>query len=166
MRPDITPRAPAITLILGIGNSLLADDGVGLHVLRALSDDAQADPSLRLCDGGTVGLALLPEIENCTQLIVIDAVQMGAPSGTLLVFEDAAMDAQMHGSKRSAHEVALADLMGAAHLLGTVPSRRALVGVQPGDTGWGLEPTPPVAAAIAPACAAVRALIKGWSDGA
>jgi hydrogenase maturation protease len=166
MRPDVTICPPTMTLILGIGNSLLADDGVGLHVLRALTAEAEADPSLRLCDGGTVGLALLPEIENCARLIVIDAVEMGAPSGTLRVFVDAAMDAQMHGSKRSAHEVALADLMGAAHLLGTAPSRRALVGVQPGSTGWGLEPTPPVAAAIEPACVAVRALIKGWSDAA
>ncbi len=164
MHPDVTEPAPTMTLILGIGNSLLADDGVGLHVLEALAADA--DPALRLCDGGTIGLALLPEIENCARLIVIDAVEMGAPSGTLMVFEDAAMDAQMRGRKHSAHEVALADLMGAAQLLGALPPRRALVAVQPGSIGWGLAPTPPVVAAIEPACVAVRALVKGWSDAA
>ncbi len=72
------------------------------------------------------------------------------------------MDAQLGGRKRSAHEVALADLMGAAALSGHLPGRRALVAVQPESTALGLDPTPTVAAAIPQLCRAVDDLLQRW----
>lgn len=149
-------------LVLGVGNSLLTDDGAGLHVLMALQQ-GDLPPGVRLCDGGTIGLALLAEIERAGAVVAVDACQMGAAPGTVRVFEGAAMDAMLGGTKRSAHEVALADLMDAARLSGTLPLRRALVGLQPASTGWGLEPGPEVAAAIPEAARAVLALAEAWS---
>ena len=73
------------------------------------------------------------------------------------------MDAQLVGRKRSAHEVALADLMGAAALGGRLPARRALVAVEPGSTALGLEPTPPVARAIPQLCSEVTRLVTRWT---
>jgi len=159
MRIDTSP------LVLGIGNSLLSDDGVGIHVVQAL--DAMADagrPSFDTRDGGTIGLALLGELEGRESLVVVDAMELGAAPGTIRVFHDGAMDRQLTGTKKSAHEVALADLMMAAALSGCAPKRRALVAVQPQETGWGLEPTAAVAAALPGACAAVLDILRGWAD--
>lgn len=149
-------------LILGIGNSLLSDDGTGLHVLTALAG-AGLPAGIALRDGGTIGLALLPEIEAARALIAVDACELNAPPGTMQVFQAFGMDRMLFGTKRSAHEVALADLLDAARLLGVLPDRRALVGIQPGSTAWGLEPTPAVAATIPVAVSAILGLLQEWS---
>jgi hydrogenase maturation protease len=88
----------------------------------------------------------------------------GAEPGTVRVFEGDAMDAQLIGRKRSAHEVALADLMGAAALGGRLPARRALVAVEPSSTALGLGPTPAVASAIPQLCHEVTALVNRWTS--
>ena len=165
MQTDI---AATHTLILGLGNILLSDDGVGIHVVRALEAREQKGligHVIALRDGGTIGLTLLTEIEEFGELIVIDAMEMGAEPGTVRCFEGAAMDAQLCGKKRTAHEVALADLIMAAQLAGFAPQRRALVAVQPEKTTLGLEPTAAVQAAIQPACAAIENLLTEWNDG-
>ncbi|EEW25308.1 hydrogenase maturation protease [Rhodobacter ferrooxidans] len=158
-----TVRQP--TLILGIGNTLLSDDGIGVHVALAIEAQAgQIAQPVRVRDGGTIGLSLLAEIDPGGALIAVDAMELHAPPGTMLVFVGADMDQQLRGTKRSAHEVALADLMQAAEFSGIGPARRALVAIQPEVTTWGLAPTPAVAAAIPQAVAAIRALLQGWAD--
>ncbi|WP_199178539.1 hydrogenase maturation protease [Acidimangrovimonas sediminis] len=150
-------------VVLGIGNVLLSDDGIGIHVLRQL--DAEGIPEgVALRDGGTIGLTLLAGIDATTGLIAVDAMEMGAPPGTLQVHEGAAMTAVLQGARHSAHEVALSDLIQAADLSGMAPARRALVAIQPETTGWGLQPTETVSAAIQPAAAAVRNLVRRWHD--
>ena len=162
----VRDRKSAI-LVLGLGNVLQGDDGAGIHVIRELQDQQDgAGPELPgevvLRDGGTIGLSLLAEIEECAVLIVVDAMEMGAEPGTIGVFEDLQIKAQLSGKKRSAHEVALADLLAAAELTGSLPARLALVGIQPGRIGWSLEADPQVAAAIPQACGAVTGLIERW----
>ena len=152
-----TPR----TLVLGIGNVLLTDDGVGVHVIRAL--EARNDPGLVVRDGGTIGLALLPEIEDADQLIAVDAMELGAAPGTVCVFTGAGMDHALSGIRKSAHEVALSDLLAAAALAGVLPENRALIGIQPDVLTWGLEPTPAVAQAVNAALTQVLNLILEWS---
>jgi hydrogenase maturation protease len=154
-------------MVLGIGNVLHGDDGFGIHVVNALNarnDSRFADATANLRDGGTIGLALLPEIEDSSALIVVDAAEIGAEPGTMRVMLGAEMDAQLSGRKRTVHEVSLADLMSAAELTGRKPKRRALIAVQPGSTDWQIEPTAPVTAAIPPACDAVLSLIERWND--
>jgi hydrogenase maturation protease len=159
--------ATARTLLIGAGNILLTDDGVGVHVVRRLDALMQAGDishPVALRDGGTLGLALLSEFKEVAALIVIDAMEIGAAPGTVQVFQGAEMDAQLRGQKRTAHEVALADLMAAAQLTDCAPQRRALVGIQPGSTQWGLSPTDPVQAAISQACESVLSLLEDWGD--
>ena len=154
------------TLLLGIGNILLTDDGVGVHVIRELDASKRADEigrRIALRDGGTIGLALLSEFRGLDALIVIDAMGLGAAPGTVQVFQGPEIEAQLHGRKRTAHEVALADLMAAAQLTGCAPRRRALVGIQPSSTEWGLSTTEPVRAAIPQACNAVLSLLEDWN---
>ncbi len=153
------------TLLMGIGNVLLSDDGVGVHVVRALEALERAGAighPVTIRDGGTVGLALLPELDGCGALIAIDAMQLGSAPGTVRTFAGADMDVQLGGKKRTAHEVALADLIMAATLTGCAPQRRALVAIQPGSTDWGLAPTQPVLAAIPAACQAIISLLEDW----
>lgn len=162
-----TERQPQTTLVLGVGNRLLRDDAAGPLTIDRLSRRAHAeaavpDPTLRLRDGGTIGLALLPEIEDAGRLIAVDAARFGAAPGTVRVFEAEAMDAQLGGRLHSAHELALADLLSAAALGGRLPACRALVAVEPGDVSLGLEPTPAVAAAIDLLCDAVHGLLERW----
>jgi len=153
-------------LVLGLGNALLTDDGIGLHVIAALDRDngRRSDGSVVVLDGGTLGLALLPEIEAATALIVVDAANFGGAPGDVRVFDADAMDVQLGVAKSSAHELALADLIGAARLSGSLPGRRALVGIAPSSVEWGLEPTPEVAASIPVACAKIEGIIERWAS--
>ncbi len=162
-----TGVAATHTLVLGLGNILLSDDGVGIHVIKALGgleDAGKIGHVIALRDGGTIGLALLSEIEEFGSLIVVDAMELGESPGTVRAFQGPDMDRQLCGKKRTAHEVALADLMMAAQLAGFGPARRALVAIQPASTQWGLSPTETVYAAIPEACRTVMTLLDGWDN--
>ncbi|MEZ5652342.1 MAG: hydrogenase maturation protease [Burkholderiaceae bacterium] len=151
-------------LVLGLGNRLLSDDAAGPIVVDRLLDSAVtvADDAVIVRDGGTMGLSLLPEIQDAWGFVAVDAASFGAPPGTVRVFEGADMDALLVGSKKTAHEVALADLMAAAELSGSRPGRRALVAVQPVSVILGMAPTPAVRAAIDDMVIEVEALILRW----
>jgi hydrogenase maturation protease len=150
-------------LVLGLGNRLLGDDAAGPLVIDRLMARSKAVRMARLLDGGTIGLGLLPEIERAGGLIAVDAAAVGAPPGTVQVFEDAAMDRHVGGRKRTAHEVALADLLAAAALIGTLPERRALVAVEPGTTAVGSMLSPAVQASLPRMCLAVQSLLQRWA---
>jgi len=155
------------TLVLGIGNSLLADEGVGIHVVRALEGVFALDDMVELLDGGTLSFTLAGPIGDADALVVVDATQLMAAPGSLSVFEGEAMDRFLVGNKKSSvHEVGLMDLMSIAKLTDCWPVRRALVAIQPEKLDWGETPTEAVAAAVPLACAHIRALIEGWRHGA
>jgi len=135
-------------LIMGVGNTLLSDDGVGIHVTDSLRPLAAKHPEISIIDGGTLGLSLLPDIEDAAALIVVDAGEIGAEPGEIRVFKNEEMDRQLAGKKTTVHEVAVADLLAAAAMSGRQPRERALVAIQPASTEWGLAPTPDVQKAI------------------
>ena len=147
-------------LILGLGNRLMSDDAAGPLVVERLMQDCP--PGARVLDGGTCGMALLPEIEASGGFIAVDAASLDAAPGTVAIFEGRGMDRMLGGVKKTAHEVALSDLIGAAMLSGSCPARRALVAVQPQTIALGLEPTPPVAAAIPEMIAAILSILERW----
>ena len=149
-------------LVMGVGNTLMQDDGVGICIIETLGKSTDTHPALHLVDGGTIGLALLPEIEDADAVIVVDASELGAPPGTLKVFHDSEIDGQLSGKQRTVHEVALLDLFSAAGILGKMPTRRALVAIQPECTDWGDGCTPPVLAAATEACAIINGLATDW----
>lgn len=149
-------------LVLGLGNRLLSDDAAGPLTVDRLAGAAPLGREVQLRDGGTIGLSLLPEIEDAAALVAVDAARFGSRPGAVRVFEGEAMDAQLEGRKRSAHEVALADLMAAAALNGRLPALRALIAVEPGSTELGLDPSAEVARAIPELCDAVHTLLQRW----
>lgn len=156
-------------LVLGIGNTLLQDEGVGVHVVRALRESAgPADAgTIDYLDGGTLSFTLAGPIAEADALIVIDAAQLQAPAGTVRVLEGEAMDAFVTGRRQaSVHEVGLSDLMAIARLTDRWPARRVLIAIQPERVDWGEVCTPKVAAAIPEACRRARAILERWGRGA
>ena len=154
------------TLVLGIGNTLLGDEGAGVYAVRALAagQEVLQDQDIEFLDGGTLSFTLAAPIEEADQLIVIDAAQLRADAGTVRVFEGAEMDAFLGADrKRSVHEVGLIDLMSIARLTDSLPARRALIGIQPQYVDWAEQPTAAVAAAIPKACEEAVSLIRRWS---
>ncbi len=153
-------------LVLGIGNTLLTDEGIGVHVLTDLKNSpSDVLQNVTTMDGGTLSFTLAGPIEDCDQFIVIDAAELKAEPGTVKVFENQAMDEYItSGNKKSVHEVSLADVMSITMLSGNLPEKRALVGIQPKDLDWGESPTEPVFAAIPVAISEIESLIRRWSD--
>ena len=151
------------TLILGIGNTLLADEGIGVHVIQHLQSHHNEMPDTTLLDGGTLSFTLAGAIESADNLIVVDAAQLHATPGSLKTFIDEDMDNFLNSNnKRSVHEVGLLDLMTIARLADHYPTRRALIGIQPQKLDWGEQPTEAVQAAIPAACEQVRELLETW----
>ena len=150
-------------LILGLGNTLLSDEGAGIHALNALQTHLADCADIDFLDGGTLSFTLAGPIEDADRLIVIDAAQLHAEPGAVQVFVDADMDRYLgSNNKRSVHEVGLIDLMIIARLTDRLPQRRALIGIQPRDIDWGDQPSAPVAAAIPKVCELARELIRSW----
>lgn len=152
------------TLVLGIGNTLLRDEGVGVHVINFLQQHHHDTLNTEFLDGGTLSFTLAGDIEDSEQLIVIDATQLQAEPGTVKTFVDDDMDSFLgQNRKMSVHEVGLLDLLHISRLAERLPKRRALVGIQPESVDWGEQPTQKVAAAIPAASAQTLQLIADWS---
>lgn len=151
------------TLVLGIGNTLLTDEGIGIHVLQALEPELANWPDVTLLDGGTLSFTLAGPIENADALIVVDAANIKTKPGEWALLKGEEMDAFLMGNRKSTvHEVGLTDLRAIAMLAGHWPEKRAMLAIRPDVVDWGELPTPAVAAAIPPACAAIRGLIREW----
>lgn len=151
------------TLILGIGNVLLQDEGAGVHAIRLLAGLSAQRDDIELMDGGTLSFSLAGSIEDADHLIVIDAAQYDGEPGSTKMFVGEQMDAFIGSNRKcSVHEVSLIDLMAIALLAGQLPQRRALIGIQPQTIAWGDAPTAPVAGAIRLACDQAMQLVAEW----
>lgn len=159
--PRVAAKVKSL-LVLGVGNTLLSDDGVGPKVIETLQCRDSSGGQVEYIDGGTLSFTLLDTIERHDRLIVVDACELGRDAGAIAVFKGADMDVHMRSGRRSVHEVALADLLDMARLRGCLPQRRALVGVQPDDLGWGFELSAPLAGMFDELCHQVEQLIMEW----
>jgi hydrogenase maturation protease len=148
-------RPPVV--VLGLGNVLCGDDGVGVAAVRALEDCAA--PGVHVIDGGTLGLALLDYFDADRALLILDAIAADAPPGTLVRLEGADVAAAAR-ARLSVHQVGVADLLDAARLTGREPSRLVLLGLVPGSLELAVDLTPPVAARLPDLVAAARAEIE------
>ena len=125
------------SVVLGIGNILLSDDGAGVHVVRRLEGLLQERSDVQVVDGGTLSFTLAPVIEDAERLIVIDAAQLHAAPGTVRTYFGPEFDLFVGKPKLTVHEVSLVDLLDIARLMDAVPAQRALVAVQPLCATWG-----------------------------
>jgi len=152
------------TLILGIGNTLLSDEGAGIHALGLIQSDYAETPGITFLDGGTLSFTLASWIEDCDSLIVFDAAELHLPAGAMKTFAGRDMDAFLGAAKRSAHEVGLMDLMDIARITGHLPANRALIGIQPKYMDWGMQATDVVQQALPIAVNQAVMLIQTWNN--
>lgn len=173
VQPAVLPARPAVAalpppesrvVVLGIGNSLLADDGVGVHAIRCLRE-MLPDAGVEWVDAGTLNFTLLRYLENARALVVIDAAELGESPGTVRVYQGGEMDEMVGAGRRnSVHEAGLADLLAMARLKDCLPPRRALITVQPQRIDWGEALSAPVSAALPGICERARLLAQRWSE--
>lgn len=128
------------TLVLGVGSPLLSDDGLGLAALERLRTGWHIDPEAQMVDGGTWGMNLLPLIEDAERLLILDAINLGHDSGSLVVLEREDLPRYL-GIKLSPHQIDLREVLALADLRGTLPAEAVAIGLQPGrlDTSIGLS---------------------------
>lgn len=125
-----TELQQAPVLILGLGNILIEDEGVGIAAIEHLQRNYMFPDDVELVDGGTSGMALLDDIRHREKLIVLDAVRTGAPAGTLVILKDENVPAFFR-SKISPHQTALADVLAALTLTGDKTSDITVIGIVP-----------------------------------
>jgi hydrogenase maturation protease len=153
------PGAGAI--VIGVGNVLHRDDGLGVHVVRQLREAGAAPPGVELVDGGTAGLMLLPHLAGAARVVIVDAIAVGAAPGTLVRLAGDDVPAGL-ADGRTPHGVGLLDLLGAARLTGAWPDELVVHGAQPGSTELGTELSAPVAACLDALVGRVADELRGW----
>lgn len=151
------------TLILGIGNTLLCDEGAGIHALNLFQSSYPEITNLTLIDGGTLSFTLATYIEDCDHLIVFDAAELKSPAGTIKTLAGEDMDKFLGAARRSPHEVGLLDLFDIARLTGSLPINRALIGIQPEKIDWAMSPTGAVERALPVAVNHAFDLLVQWN---
>jgi hydrogenase maturation protease len=134
-------------LILGLGNTLLQDEGLGVRAAERLRDGGSLPAQAEALDGGTLGLGLLPYLKGVTDLLILDAVDLDQPPGSLFRLEGDAIPAVL-APKLSMHQVGLQELLAAGSFSGSLPERVVLLGIQPEAVDWGLDLTPTIEAAM------------------
>ena len=121
----------------------MSDDGIGVRVVQSLAASHRFPPDVRVLDGGTLGLDLLPALEGIDRLLVVDAVDNGEPPGTLVRLAGEEVPVAL-ATKVSPHQMGLKDLLAVAELQGNRPREVVLVGIQPGTIEMGMELSNPV----------------------
>lgn len=150
--------APRRVVVLGIGNTLLADEGVGVHAALALQQDWRLPDGVEVIDGGTAGMELLGPLAGADLLLVLDAVKSGRPPATMVMLEGDEVPAFFR-AKLSQHQVSICDVLAGLEFEGAAPRELLLIGVEPASMALSLSMTPAVAARVPQMVdAAVRAL--------
>jgi hydrogenase maturation protease len=134
-------QTPAKTLVLGVGNLLMSDDGVGLRVLERLVTSYRVSEEVQVLDGGTLGLDLLFYLEGVTNLLLVDAVEAHQSPGATVRLEGEQVPAFLT-LKVSPHQIGVSDMLFAAKLKDVFPKNLVLWGIQPERIEVGLELSP------------------------
>jgi hydrogenase maturation protease len=118
-------------LVLGIGNLVCGDEGFGVRAVAEFGRRYRFPPQVRLMDGGTQGLYLVPYITACTSLLVFDAIDYGLAPGEMLQIEGDEVPRHLAQGKVSIHQTGFQEVLAAATLLGALPPSLVVIGVQP-----------------------------------
>ncbi|NCF72961.1 MAG: HyaD/HybD family hydrogenase maturation endopeptidase [Gammaproteobacteria bacterium] len=152
------------TLILGIGNILWADEGFGIRTIETLHERYTFPDNVRVMDGGTQGIFLLPWVRNAKRLLIFDAVDFGLAPATLKVIRDDEVPRFMGAKKVSMHQTGFQEVLASADLAGDLPLQMVLIGVQPellDDYGGSLRHS--VKTKIDPAIERGLAILNEWN---
>ena len=130
-----------LIVVLGLGNILLRDEGVGVRVIEELQKRYDFSPPVKMIDGGTAGFGLVTEIEGCKKLLVVDAVKAGNEPGTIYKFRRGDITVQIPQSL-SVHDIGFFEALEHWKILGIEPEV-TFFGIEPEDmNSWGFDLTP------------------------
>jgi hydrogenase maturation protease len=149
------------TVVIGLGNPLMGDDGIGLVALARLRDAWRLDDGVELIDGFTWGLSLLPVIEAAERLILLDAITAGGRPGDLVELERERLPIYLQ-RKLSPHQVDVADALAVAEWRGHLPAEVVAIGVEPDSVEMRLGLSAPVEAAVATLVKSVVTRLERW----
>jgi len=128
---DDSPAPQRRIVVLGVGNLLWADEGFGVRCVEALGEGFDLPDDVVIMDGGTLGLALVPELLDATHVLLFDAVEHRGEPGSLVVARDDEVPLLMGGNKLSLHQVGVNDIFASLELLGHKPAHVTVVGIRP-----------------------------------
>ena len=134
-------------VVLGIGNILLSDEGVGVRVIERLDKAYRLPAEVEIIDGGTCGMEMLEQLEDLDALIVVDCVRFGQPPATPVILKDDNVPV-FFKTKLSPHQVSLSDVLASLEFTNRAPKRTVIIGMQPASMELGMELTPAVAARV------------------
>jgi len=147
--------------VFGIGNILLSDDGVGVHILNRLKEEYDLPGYVELIDGGTKGLDLLPLLEARDKVLFIDAANFKKDPGTIGEVEGDDIPAFLT-TKLSVHQIGLPDMLFSANLMGILPPEMSLIGIQPESMATSVEMSDVVSKGMDPLLEKVLDKLKSW----
>lgn len=147
-------------VILGLGNILFQDEGVGIHLVHQLMQEAIALKT-EIIDGGTEALSLLGIVEAAEKLLVIDAISDSEPPGTVKVVPGEEVPLAL-ALTTSVHQIGFQEVLALAQLRGRLPAQMVLIGVEPQTIGWGMELTPLIAEQLPRVKAMIYQQINNW----
>lgn len=119
-------------VVIGLGNPLLADDGIGLAALTRLREAWSFPPSVELVDGGTWGMMLLPAVEDADRLLLLDAIDVDRAPGETVILERDDLPLFLDG-KISTHQVGIREVLALASLRNMLPEETVAIGLQPAE---------------------------------
>jgi hydrogenase maturation protease len=149
------------TLVIGLGNPIMGDDGLGLAALERLQREWRLPADVHLADGGTWGMRLLPLIEGAEAVLLLDAIDAGRPPGELIVLGGEQLP-RMFNHKLSPHQIDLREVLAIGELRGTLPARLAAVGLQPARVEMSTSLSPEVEGGLGRVVAATAARLAEW----
>lgn len=148
-------------LVLGIGNTIMSDDGAGPRVVQRLRDEYRFPSGVSLLEGGTLGLDLLPWLEGISRLLIVDALETGKLPGTIVRLSGDEIPSAFR-TRLSPHQVGLQDLLAVAAFQGFNPEEMVLWGIQPASIEPGTELTEAVATQVDMLVENVLAELRRW----
>lgn len=151
----------AKVLLLGLGNLLLGDDGLGIRALELIRESHELPENLHCLDGGVMGLELLSHIEGVTHLLVLDAVQSGKAPGTLVRLEGSEVPKVM-SLKLSMHQFNFEEVLALSLLRGTAPPKLVVWGIEPAVLDSGLALSTVVESHLPELISAVVKELQAW----
>jgi hydrogenase maturation protease len=149
-------------VVIGVGNVIRSDDGVGVHAARLLQLDSRVPAGIKVLDGGTMGPELVSFACDASHLLLLDAMNSGALPGTLGRMNGSDLLATRHGS--SVHQLAVGELISALFLIASRRQEILLFGVQPANVDWGATLSAEVQAALGSLVDAAVAQLQLWNE--
>lgn len=135
-------QEPTIS-ILGLGNILMSDEGVGVHTVKEFEKRYEVPEFVEIIDGGAAGLDLIPFIEGREKVLMIDAVNFDREPGYIDTIENDAIPVRL-STKASMHHLGLMDVLSIVKLSGNYPKDLCIIGIQPKSLELGLDMTPEI----------------------